>query len=244
MIYANYIKDERNEKFNWIIEPASRQRDWMDATNDNFAYRCLPMTLANQAGWVIRTPDSFAARWNGRNGSNDVEIIYRSGKDHVISSHFGYGIITFNIPWLFETEENVLMRVSGLPNFWKIGAHALEGIVETNWAPQTFTMNWKITEPDRLVHFKKHDPICFVQPITINQNENKVIVREIEKSPRCEAYRKWSESRNNFIASVKKNHETKMWQKHYFFGKSSDETEKFDEHLVKLKLFVEDNRDK
>lgn len=35
------------------LTPAPIDRDWMDATPDRFAYRCLPLVIANQAGWVI-----------------------------------------------------------------------------------------------------------------------------------------------------------------------------------------------
>ena len=40
----------------WTLEPAPLQRDWMDQTVSRAAYRCLPMAMANQAGWLIRCP--------------------------------------------------------------------------------------------------------------------------------------------------------------------------------------------
>ncbi len=47
------------------IRPAARERDWMDAADGGFPYRCLPLAMANQAGWVIGNPTAFTARWNG-----------------------------------------------------------------------------------------------------------------------------------------------------------------------------------
>lgn len=35
------------------IIPAPTQRTWMDATDDRFAYRCLPLNIANQHGWWL-----------------------------------------------------------------------------------------------------------------------------------------------------------------------------------------------
>ena len=32
------------------IRPAPVERDWMDATNQRFAYRCLPLNIANAYG--------------------------------------------------------------------------------------------------------------------------------------------------------------------------------------------------
>jgi hypothetical protein len=48
----------------WVIEPAPRERAWMDATTDRFAYRCLPLVFANQAGWVVRCPVGFSVRFD------------------------------------------------------------------------------------------------------------------------------------------------------------------------------------
>ena len=33
------------------LVPAPRARDWMQATRDHVANRCLPLLVANQAGW-------------------------------------------------------------------------------------------------------------------------------------------------------------------------------------------------
>ena len=41
---------------------------------------------------------------------------------------------------------------------------ALEGLVETDWAVATFTMNWKLTVPRRLIRFEPDDPICMLVP--------------------------------------------------------------------------------
>jgi hypothetical protein len=41
----------------------------------------------------------------------------------------------------------------------------LDGIIETDWLPYTFTMNWKITRPNRRVRFEKDEPICMIVPM-------------------------------------------------------------------------------
>lgn len=35
------------------IYAAPRKREWMDGTDAAYAYRCLPLLMANQAGWII-----------------------------------------------------------------------------------------------------------------------------------------------------------------------------------------------
>ena len=43
------------------IRPAQPERAWMDASNQGFAYRCLPLVIANAHGWEILSPASFEA---------------------------------------------------------------------------------------------------------------------------------------------------------------------------------------
>src|SRR4051812_25160904 len=47
------------------LAPAPIERDWMDATDRGYAYRCLPLLIANQGGWVIQNPTPFTAWWDG-----------------------------------------------------------------------------------------------------------------------------------------------------------------------------------
>ena len=54
------------------IRPAGSRRDWMDATPESSAYRCLPLALANQHGWEVFTPTGLTASWNGGERVEDV----------------------------------------------------------------------------------------------------------------------------------------------------------------------------
>ena len=57
----------------WGLEPATLNREWMDKTYNKVAYRCLPLAMANQAGWVITCPVTFKARWASR--ANSIESL-------------------------------------------------------------------------------------------------------------------------------------------------------------------------
>ena len=39
-----------------------------------FAYRCLPLAIANQVGWEIINPCTFTASWNGKDGLDAIKI--------------------------------------------------------------------------------------------------------------------------------------------------------------------------
>jgi hypothetical protein len=45
------------------LRPAPRRRDWMDTTSRQYAYRCLPLAIANQHAWEILCPVPFEASW-------------------------------------------------------------------------------------------------------------------------------------------------------------------------------------
>ena len=47
----------------------------------------------------------------------------------------------------------------------KDGIQALEGVIETDWATSTFTMNWKLTRQCEWVSFKKGEPFCMLVPV-------------------------------------------------------------------------------
>ena len=140
-------------------------RAWMDATDGRFAYRCLPMLIANQAGWFLLNERPFKARWNGARDPSGLEIRYLTeGAGGRVTSHFGEGIITWHIPYLFRTPEGYNLLVRGPANWPKDAAYPLEGLVESDWSPATFTMNWKLTRTDHWVRFDRGEPVCMLVP--------------------------------------------------------------------------------
>ena len=154
----------------WSIKPASGKRDWMDASREKFAYRCLPLVMANQSGWVLGCPLNFSAVWNGKDDMHATTLTFPEGEGKVvghIKSHFGHGIITFSLPWLFRTDAGYGLWVRGPANMVKDNIHGLDGIVETDWAPYTFTMNWKIMRRNTPVYFKQGEPICQLVPFPL-----------------------------------------------------------------------------
>ncbi len=45
-----------------LIRPASPKRDWMDATPESFAYRCLPLNIANARSSASAVASAAIAR--------------------------------------------------------------------------------------------------------------------------------------------------------------------------------------
>ncbi|MBI1310270.1 hypothetical protein GC176_03105 [bacterium] len=205
--------------------PAPINRMWMDQTQQRFAYRCLPLTLANQAGWFLRNPGSFTARWNGGPRPCDTTLVFdEPTPNDRINSLFGYGTVTFNLPFLFRTPPAVNLWVKGPSNWPKHGIQALEGIVESDWTSATFTMNWKLTAPNEMVRFERGEPICMIVPFPRNCLDRVLPeVQLLSMNPALEAdHKRWSADRDDFhrrIAARDPEALAQGWQKDYFQGR-------------------------
>lgn len=212
----------------------------MDDTPGRGAYRCLPLNLANQAGWMIRSPFRFSATWNGGITAEDIDLDFEGNDSQEkasesVLSHFGNGIVTFRIPFLFRTPPGVGLLVRGTPN-WPVSNFAsLEGLVETDWNPASFTMNWKVMEPDRPVVFEKEWPVCFLQPFQLDLPECLEAHRgPLEENPNeNEDYLAWRESRGSFLESGEV--ERGGWQGDYFRGMGPGE-KKVESHRTAFDL--------
>ena len=153
------------------LVPASADRPWMSALQTTFANRCLPMRIANQDGWFVLNPCSIRLLWNGGPLQEDLQIDILDGLKTPALSHFGYGIVTFWIPYLFRTPPGYNMHVRGPVNFCKDGICALNALVETDWAMASFPMSWKLTRPGLPIRFEKGEPICMISPVKRGSTE-------------------------------------------------------------------------
>ncbi|HVH78321.1 MAG TPA: DUF6065 family protein [Stellaceae bacterium] len=208
-----------------LIRPAPATREWMDATPEAFAYRCLPLDIANAHGWEVLSPCTFDARWWGGTGTDQVEIRLAPGSNAELApvSLFGQGILTFHIAGLFRTEPGWNLWVGGSPNRPKEWIYPLTGIVETDWAPYTFTMNWRFMRSYRWAHFEAGEPICFFFPVQRGHLEA-VTPRFVpmEAAPEVlEQFTTWSRSRDDFHAKMAREvpqSGAEKWQKDYYRG--------------------------
>lgn len=175
-----YLSDEEYFK----VEPLPTKRDWMDDTNGKFSYKCIPLNVANQNGWQVLSPIEFCANWNGGNNPEDVEAHYHEeSKMHFAAGHFGYGILTIMPDFVLKTEKGISTHVKGIPNYPIDPLHPLEGMIETDWLPFTFTFNYKFTRPGEVI-FKKDQPLFSFFPVKRGYIEKYKINRtKIENYP-------------------------------------------------------------
>jgi Family of unknown function (DUF6065) len=226
----------------WAIQivPASAEREWMSSTDQRFANRCLPMLIANQSGWLLLNNLPFRALWTGGDGADSLTVSYeRRDGPPLAGSHFGYGLITWTIPYLFRTSPGYNLLARGPANCPKDAAYALEGVVETDWAASTFTMNWKITRPFTPIRFEAQEPICMIVPQRRGELEEFAPeIRPIDGNPELqEQYQAWSSSRDRFLqtlGSSGRDGRAPRWQRDYFQGRHVGSDRSQPEHQTRL----------
>jgi len=225
------------------IRPGTPKRQWMDETNERYAYRCLPLTIANSHGWELLSPIAFEARWDGGTHMEAIEIRMDPGyAEHLKPvSLFGYGTITWHVEAIFRTPPGWNLHVSGPPNRQKDAIQALGGVIETDWSPYTFTMNWRFTRANQWIRFEENEPIAFFFPVERGRAETFVPrIERLEDNPELRsAFEKWSASRNAFqkwVVEANPAAPSDKWQKLYFRGLDADGKPGPRDHQSKLRL--------
>lgn len=154
------------------IVPLRLKREWMTNSKEKFAYKCLPLNIANQYGWAVLAPVDFSVVWWGGTDADDVEVVINEpGFDNSILSYFGESVFTVHPDFILQTPENYSTYIRGIPNQSMPGIKPLDAIVETDWLPFTFTYNFQMLAPG-VYEFKKGDPLFCFFPIERATVEN------------------------------------------------------------------------
>lgn len=217
-------------------------------TNDKQPLRCTPLLTANALGWVLLCPEPLVVSWNGSPARDDVRVWwandppgeafypYRTGLlTNIATSHFGQGIVTFTVPWLFTLPLGWSLMVTGPINSPKDGIVPLTAVVECQDTQvyqvgpaeqsqylladrQTFTMNWKFTRPGLAV-FDIGDVYCQIIPIRTPTTEmvqiEPTVVTRTQRPSRAAAFDRWAKSRDQFNASLAAGTTQEQWQGDY-----------------------------
>jgi hypothetical protein len=271
-LYAYVI----NASLDMPLTTAPHDRAWMDQWPDRAPYRCLPLVIANQAGWLIRNSTTFTAVWNGGHAQDSLKLDFgppppaqqpfanplgfgvvdifhthpptqparQAPTSRFITSLFGGGVVTFNVPYLFRTPRGVNLWVKGPTNWIKDGAQALEGVVESDWIASSFTMNWKLTRPNYPVRFERGEPICMVVPVPRGLAEGlEPIQLPLESRPELlQEYMAWEKKRDAFNAALTQREPEAVkhgWQRDYQKGITAAGTQApMHQTRVRLKEFT------
>ncbi len=227
------------------LVPCTQERAWMDVFTDRHAYRCLPLSIANTHGWELLVPAAFEVEWNG--GQNIADLTVRALEpfpegfpfEHFAMSNFARGVVTFHTGYLFRTPPGWNILTTGAFNEPRPGISALTGIIESDWLPYPFTMNWQMLNPGT-VRFDKDEVFCTVMPIPKNYLDQwDVAIHDLSDDPVLRAEQElFKASRTEFRKRLEAKDPEILkegWQRHYFVGRFPDGTEGVD-HVNKPRL--------
>lgn len=152
------------------IRQSTVRRDWMDDTYKKHAYKCLPLTEANVNGWEMVLQQDVVIEWDGgmtvprvlSGETMDFEINGQSYTRPIVVPSI-VGIMSFAVGWTFHTPPGIATWISGSPNFFVDGAVPLTAHIPSDWWPDEFNMNWKITKIGKPVTFPAGSPFMFFQ---------------------------------------------------------------------------------
>jgi hypothetical protein len=165
-----FIKNFENNKekiINNLIDKPNKKRDWF---SPHF-YNCLPLTIGNQYGFVIKSEFDFAFEWNGENSEDAITFFFLESEEELlkkyprIDTHFGHGIITINVPFWLRTPPGVNLMTINPPNFIIPNVTVMTGVVETDNLRRNFTFNLKIQIPHVRVFLPAGTPLAAFIPI-------------------------------------------------------------------------------
>lgn len=224
------------------IVPGRARREWMDEFEDRHPYRCLPLSMANSTGWELICPIDLEVTWNGNYYEDAIKFRSPAGDAAInafAGSHFRSGIFTLHTGYLFRTPPGWHVACSGPPNSPKDGVSALSGVIETDWLPFPFTMNWQMTRPGT-ISFKAGEPFCFiwlVQPAQLEAVQPRIHKLDDHAELKAE-FKAWAENRADFASRLADNEPGAVkdrWQRFYMKGEAATGL-KADNHATKRSL--------
>jgi hypothetical protein len=163
--YNNQFDKKNN--LNRVLDKPSNKRDWFDS----HFYRCLPLVIGNQQGFIIKAEYDFTFVWEG-GSSPDAVKLYSSEPPEIIQnkfprieSHFGNGVISITPPFTLRTPPGVNLMTINPPNYVIPNITVMTGIIETDNIRRNFGFNLKIQMEDIPVKVFAGTPLAAFIPI-------------------------------------------------------------------------------
>lgn len=154
---------------NDVIEPLAGKK-----TRDFFldwAYYCLPLTIANQYGFVVKAAIDFSLFWPGGDAPVYVDTKNKQVVNQITDSvqeyftNFKMGILSIENSFILRTPPKTNLMIMPVPNHFIQGVHVMSGVVEADNLRRSFTFNLKVTNPGVKIHIKKGDWLAAFMPI-------------------------------------------------------------------------------
>lgn len=149
------------------IEQTKIQRDWMDATDNKHAYKCLPVSQANTIGWSVSFLHDIEFIWDGISDTSDSHVTILKDKGNVAYTTRANATISFQSGLYFKTEQDMSILSISPPNYFIDGASAFTSIISTSFFPDSYPIAWRITKPNTPILIPAGMPVATLIPISV-----------------------------------------------------------------------------
>lgn len=144
-----------------LLQKPPKKRSWFT----NHFYRCLPLSIANQYGFVFTLPFDIELTWDGTEPVTGVTVKTDEQAYFKVMSLFGSGIVTIATPFFLRTPPGVNLMTINPPNYILPNITVMNGVIETDNIRGPFTFNIKLQIPGITTTLKKGMPISGIIPI-------------------------------------------------------------------------------
>lgn len=152
------------------IEPMSIKRDWMDATSENHAYRCFPVTQANVIGWSLTCTENIVFTWDGINDQTDTHVkIYSPNGSY---SGRGQSSISLNTGLIFRTDKDVSMWTINPVNYFNEDFETMSNLISTSFYDNPLPLAIRAKKANVETVIKAGTPIATIIPISLTNLNN------------------------------------------------------------------------
>jgi hypothetical protein len=149
------------EELSQLLQKPPKKRSWFT----NHFYRCLPLSIANQYGFILTLPFDIELTWDGTEPITGVTIKSDENSYFKVISLFGSGIVTIITPYFLRTPPGVNLMTINPPNYILPNITVMNGVIETDNLRGPFTLNLKLQIPGITTTLKKGMPISGILPI-------------------------------------------------------------------------------
>lgn len=167
------ISVEKMQGCNFKIDPMSIKRDWMDATSENHAYRCFPVTQANVIGWSLSCTEDIVFTWDGINDQTDQHIKIKSPTGSYAGR--GQSSISLNTGLVFRTEKNVSILTINPVNYFNENFETMSNLISTSFYDNPLPLAIKAKKANVETVIKAGTPVATIIPISLTDLNNSVI---------------------------------------------------------------------
>jgi antitoxin (DNA-binding transcriptional repressor) of toxin-antitoxin stability system len=159
----------------------SIKRDWMDATSENHAYRCFPVTQANVVGWYLSCKKDIVFTWDGINDQTDQHVKIKS-PDNSYSGR-GQSSISLNTSLVFRTDPDVSILTINPVNYFNDEFETMSNLISTSFYDNPLPLALKAKKANEETIIKAGTPVATIIPISLTALNNTVINIVAYKDP-------------------------------------------------------------